>query len=103
MWGRGKQVMKNSSLSDEPQKVIEIIVLKRPMGPSDKYGHKRILEKLNEWARCPKCNAFLVWKDEKNFICPKCGFEKPATPAPTYSDIEPIEDWIAKQRKRQNE
>lgn len=93
--------MEKSSLSDEPQKVIEIIAIKEPpRGPSDKYGHKRMLEKLNEWARCPECNAFLVWMDEKNFICPKCGFQKPATPAPTWKDIGPIEVWIAKQKKK---
>jgi len=51
--------------------------------PSDKYGLKRLFRELNEWARCPECNTFLVWKDEKTFMCKKCGFEKPATPRPT--------------------
>jgi len=45
---------------------------------TDKYGHKAMLKAVNEQYRCPECQTFLVWKDEKNNLaeCPNCNFEK---------------------------
>jgi len=73
-----------SSLSTEKKAKIQILVIPGPIPETDKYGHKAMLKALNEWVRCSKCGAFLKKKDENTFECPRCGFEKPATPPPEY-------------------
>jgi DNA-directed RNA polymerase subunit M/transcription elongation factor TFIIS len=40
-----------------------------------------MLKALSNWARCPDCDGFLV-KIGRKFVCKKCGFSQPATPAP---------------------
>ena len=81
---------------------------KDPLRYSDRYGFKRDFEKLNEWARCPKCNEFLVFKDEARQILecpnPKCDFEKPFTKPPTMADIdETHEEWVARMKREEAE
>lgn len=73
------------SLSTKSEIVTSITALPAPVKETDEYGFKDLFEKLNQWARCPNDNSFLVWKDEKKdtLLCEKCGFEKPAEPAPT--------------------
>jgi len=68
----------------ERNKRIMVIALPVPPEPTDAYGYKKLFRALNKWARCPQCDAFLEWKDEKTFVCPQCGFEKPASPAPKW-------------------
>ena len=48
---------------------------------TDEHGLKKMFKALNNWARCPDCAGFLV-KAGKEFVCKKCGFSQPATPAP---------------------
>ncbi len=78
---------KSGTMIVKPQRSeIMIVKMSLPAVESDAYGLKALFRKLNEWARCPKDKAFLVWKDEKKdtLLCEKCGFEKPAEPAPTW-------------------
>lgn len=63
---------------------MEIIVIENnpKLGDSsfeDKYGFYALFRDLSEKYRCPKCNAFLEFKDSgyTTLICPDCGFEKP--------------------------
>ncbi|MDD5639535.1 MAG: hypothetical protein PHR47_01875 [Candidatus Pacebacteria bacterium] len=63
---------------------MEIIIIdncSKPGDPGfeDKYGFYDLLHTLSEMYRCPKCNAFLEYKDDEytTLICPDCNFEKP--------------------------
>ena len=84
---------------------IGIIAHDKPREPSDKYGLKRLIEKTREYAVCPDCGDFLVFKDEtrKTLICLKCDFEKPNVLPDNWDEIEPIEDWVAKKKKERQE
>tara|TARA_Y100000310_G_scaffold133308_1_gene132216 strand:- start:10965 stop:11180 length:216 start_codon:yes stop_codon:yes gene_type:complete len=47
----------------------------------DKYGLIETLNKVSEYARCPKCASFLNKGKPGKLVCSNCGFEK--------SDIQP--------------
>lgn len=75
--------MKNKA-QNEPTN--QIIFIKGPHIETDEHGLKDLFTKLNQWARCPNDNSFLVYKDEKKetAVCPKCGFEKSVEPVPNW-------------------
>lgn len=74
-------------MSKKSKTVILIVASPAPVKETDEYGFKAMLKEINRWATCPNDNSFLVWKDEKRdtLLCEKCGFEKPAEPAPPWS------------------
>lgn len=73
-------------MSAKQEIIVFVKQLPVPLEETDEYGYKKLFRELNKWARCPKDNSFLVWKDEKQetMVCPNCGLEKPASPAPTW-------------------
>lgn len=62
---------------------MEIMVIENNSKPGDpgfedKYGYYALFADLSEKYRCPKCDAFLEYKDDDCtiLVCPDCSFEK---------------------------
>jgi len=74
--------LKNKA-QDKPRNFVILVevLAKGPHEETDEQGLKKMFGAMNNWARCPDCEGFLV-KIGRKFVCEKCGFSKPATPPP---------------------